>query len=136
MEWIYENPLNCQNDCFCKADVHHKKAVSLLKQISEQRVYTLSVNLLEIYSVIVRRCRERKYNCSAALEQLRMLETNLNIIWVESQKNVHDEIVDKIIETSGKLNYIDAVILKYCLENNADLKTFDKNLMSEYESAM
>lgn len=120
---------------FDSNDVHHKKAVSLLKSIGEQRVYTLSVNLLEIYSVIARRCRERKYDCRTALEQLRMLETNLNIIWVENQKTIHDEIVDKIIETKGKINYIDAIILKYCLDNNAVLKSFDKNMISEYESA-
>jgi len=120
---------------FDSNDVHHKKAVSLLKAIGEQRVYTLSVNLLEIYSVIARRCRERKYDCRSALEQLRMLETNLNIIWVENQKTIHDEIVDKIIETKGKINYIDAIILKYSLDNNAVLKSFDKNLISEYESA-
>ena len=37
---------------FDSNDVHHKKAVSLLTAIGEQRDYTLSVNLLEIYSVI------------------------------------------------------------------------------------
>ncbi|NIU86237.1 MAG: PIN domain-containing protein [Nitrosopumilaceae archaeon] len=116
-------------------DVHHKKAVSLLKSIVEQRVYTLSVNLIEIYSVIAKRCRERKYNSNIALEKLRTLESNINIIWVGNPKDIHDEIVDIMIKTNGKLNYIDSIILKYCLDNGAELKTFNKNLMFEYEAA-
>ncbi len=116
-------------------DVHHKKAVSLLNSIVEQRVYTLSVNLIEIYSVIAKRCRERKYNSNIALEKLRTLESNINIIWVGNPKDIHDEIVDIMIKTNGKLNYIDSIILKYCLDNGAELKTFNKNLMFEYEAA-
>ena len=41
---------------------------------------------------------------------------------------------DFAIPVKGMLNYIDAVILKYCLDNNAVLKSFDKNLISEYET--
>ena len=112
-----------------KKDTHYKNAVRILEELGEERVYILNVNLAEVYSVIARRCRERRYNCKDALGKLRELEANINVIWIENLKETHGEIVDRVIESEGKLNYNDAVLLKFVKDRGAKLITLDKELL-------
>lgn len=112
-------------------DSHYKNAVRILEELGEERVYILNVNLAEVYSVIARRCRERRYNCKDALGKLRELEANINVIWIEDLKGTHVEIVDKVIESEGKLNYNDAVLLKYVRDKGVKLITLDRELLRE-----
>ena len=112
-----------------KKDTHYKNAVRILEELGEERVYILNVNLAEVYSVIARRCRERRYNCKDALGKLRELEANINVIWIENLKETHGGIVDRVIESEGKLNYNDAVLLKFVKDRGAKLITLDKELL-------
>ena len=114
-----------------KKDTHYKNAVRILEELGEERVYILNVNLAEVYSVIARRCRERRYNCKDALGKLRELEANINVIWIENLKETHVEIVDRVIESEGKLNYNDAVLLKYVRDKGIKLITLDRELLRE-----
>ena len=114
-----------------KKNTHYKNAVRILEGLGEERVYILNVNLAEVYSVIARRCRERRYNCKDALGKLRELEANINVIWIENLKETHVEIVDRVIESEGKLNYNDAVLLKYVRDKGTKLITLDRELLRE-----
>ena len=112
-------------------DTHYKNAVRILEELGEERVYILNVNLAEVYSVIARRCRERRYNCKDALGKLRELEANINVIWIEDLREIHEEIVDKVIESEGKINYNDAVLLRYVRDKGVKLITLDRELLRE-----
>jgi predicted nucleic acid-binding protein len=114
-----------------KKDAHHKNAVRMLEDLGDERVYVLNTNLSEIYSVISRRCRERRYDCQEALGKLRELEANINVIWIENLQEIHAEVVDRVIESNGELNYNDAVLLKIVKDEEAKLLTFDKQLKAE-----
>ena len=81
--------------------------------------------------MIARRCRERRYNCKDALGKLRELEANINVIWIENLKETHVEIVDRVIESEGKLNYNDAILLKYVRDKGVKLITLDPELSRE-----
>ena len=112
-----------------KKDTHHKHTLKILEDLGDERVYILNANLAEVYSVIARRCRERGYNCKDALGKLREFEANINVIWIENLKETHGEIVDRVIESEGKLNYNDAVLLKFVKDRGAKLITLDKELL-------
>jgi len=114
-----------------KKDTHYKNAVKILEDLGDERVYILNVNLAEVYSVIARRCRERRYNCKDALGKLRELEANINVIWIENLKETHVQIVDRVMESEGKLSYNDAVLLKYVRDKGTKLITLDKELLRE-----
>ena len=114
-----------------KKDTHYKNAVKILEDLGDERVYILNVNLAEVYSVIARRCRERRYNCKDALGKLRELEANINVIWIENLKETHGGIVDRVIESEGKLNYNDAVLLKFVKDKGAKLISLDRELLRE-----
>jgi predicted nucleic acid-binding protein len=117
-----------------KKDAHHKNAVRILEDLGDERVYVLNTNLSEIYSVIARRCRERRYDCKEALGKLRELEANINVIWIKNLQKIHAEVVDGVIESNGELNYNDLVLLKFVKDEEAKLITFDKQLKAEYKS--
>ncbi|MGH7791085.1 MAG: type II toxin-antitoxin system VapC family toxin [Thermodesulfobacteriota bacterium] len=106
-----------------KKDAHHKNAVRILEDLGDERVYILNTNLSETYSVIARRCRERNYDCKAALGKLRELEASINVIWVENLKEIHAEVVDGVIESNGELNYNDALLLRFVKDEDATLIT-------------
>jgi predicted nucleic acid-binding protein len=114
-----------------KKDAHHKNAVGIIEDLGNERVYVLSTNLSEIYSVIARRCRERKYDCKEALGKLKELEANINIIWLENMQEIHAELADGVIESNGELNYNDVLLLKFVRDEEAKLITFDKQLKVE-----
>lgn len=118
-----------------KKDTHYKNAVWLMEELGDERVYILNVNLAEVYSVIARRCRERKYNCKDALGKLRELEANMNVIWIDNLRESHGEVVDRVIESEGRLNYYDAVLLKFVRDRGAKLITLDRNLKENYDRA-
>ncbi|MGH7902162.1 MAG: type II toxin-antitoxin system VapC family toxin [Thermodesulfobacteriota bacterium] len=118
-----------------KKDTHYKNSVWLMEDLGDERVYILNVNLAEVYSVIARRCRERKYNCKDALGKLRELEANMNVIWIDNLRESHGEIVDRVIESEGRLNYNDAVLLKFVRDSGAKLITLDRYLKENYEQA-
>ncbi len=118
-----------------KKDTHYKNSVWLMEDLGDERVYILNVNLAEVYSVIARRCRERKYNCKDALGKLRELEANMNVIWIDNLRESHGEIVDRVIESEGRLHYNDAVLLKFVRDRGAKLITLDRNLKENYEQA-
>lgn len=117
-----------------KKDAHHKNALRTLEDLGNERVYVLNTNLSEIYSVIARRCRARKYDCREALVMVRELEANINVIWIENPQEIHAEVVDGVIEGKGELSYNDVVLLKYAKDEKATLITFDKQLKVEYQS--
>ncbi len=84
-------------------DVHHEEAKeSIFSYADSEKLIVLSPLLSEAYSVIARRCRERKYDCSEALQRMRELEDLLTVEEL-SYKEYHGRIVKgmlKVLETN------------------------------------
>ncbi len=59
---------------------------------------------------------------------MRELESNINTIWIENLKDIHEEVVSRVIETEGMLNYNDALLSKFVNDRRAKLITLDNNL--------
>ncbi|MDP2166832.1 MAG: PIN domain-containing protein [Thermodesulfovibrionales bacterium] len=115
-------------------DSLHGRAVKEITSLNDENICTINVIIAETYSVIARRCRERGHDCRKTLRVLREFESSLDIIWVEDLKERHPQITDKIIESGGKLNYNDAVLLSFIRKSALNLLTFDKELLTAKET--
>lgn len=89
---------------------------------------TLNLFLSEAWSVIARRCREKKKDWKEPLSILRQFESSLEIIWVEDLKDKHAKIVDEIIKNNEELNYNDVVPVEVLKERGMRLLTLDRAL--------
>lgn len=118
-----------------RSDVFHNKAVKEISRRRNEHMATLSNIMIEVYSVIARRCKEKRYNCQRALELVQSFENSLKIIWLGDIKERHYKTIDTMIKTHGALNYNDALLLNFAKEQNAELLTFDKTLKKAFKSA-
>lgn len=109
-----------------KKDSLHKSAIEKIQNASSNKFAILDVILGEAYSVIARRCRERKYDCENAIKVLREFESGMNIIPIQLN-DLHDEVIDNLIKDST-LNYNDWVLLIFALKNGLSILTLDKKL--------
>ena len=109
-----------------KKDSLHAKAVELIQNCDADLFGTLNILLGETYSVMVRRCKERKYDCSKAVETLRNFEQDLEIVKVDLE-NYHGRIVE-CLKLNFNLNYNDWLLFLYAVENGVEVLTLDKKL--------
>lgn len=65
-----------------RKDSLHKTAKKLIEKDNSDTYAVLDVILGETYSVLIRRCKERKYDCSEAVETLREFERTIIVISV------------------------------------------------------
>ncbi|NPB08221.1 MAG: type II toxin-antitoxin system VapC family toxin, partial [Aquificae bacterium] len=91
-----------------------------------EKYAVLDLILAETYSVLTRRCRERKYDCKKAVETLQALEKELLVIQVPL-KNYHHRVVEKL-KVYPQLNYNDWLLLLYAQDKNLKVLTLDKKL--------
>lgn len=107
-------------------DSLHKEAKKLIKESISDTYAVLDVILAETYSVLTRRCRERKYDCGYAVEKLKELENALYVVPI-CIKRYHNEIVEKL-KNEPELNYNDWLIVIYAKEKGIKVLTLDKTL--------
>jgi len=91
-----------------KKDVHHKRAVSLVQKLEAEKkdIVLMDCILVELYSVIARRSRERGYDISEAFEYIREIENTYPVLMAyEYRAELHQKIVDLIVSTDGKLSF-------------------------------
>ena len=109
-----------------KRDSLHTQAVELIQGSNADLFGTLNILLGETYSVIVRRCKERKYDCSKAVETLRNFEKDLKVIKLNLD-DFHKKVVE-CLKLNPNLNYNDWLLLLYTVENGVKVLTLDKKL--------
>ncbi|MEM3449092.1 MAG: hypothetical protein QXP38_09500 [Nitrososphaerota archaeon] len=111
-----------------RADNLHELAVRKIRSLKNEIFATLNLFLSEAWSVIARRCREKKKDWKEPLSILRQFESSLEIIWVEDLKDKHAKIVDEIIKNNEELNYNDVVPVEVLKERGMRLLTLDRAL--------
>jgi len=90
-----------------RKDVHHQRAVDLIQRLeNEQKDFVLmDCVLVEIYSVIARRSREKGYDLSRAFSYVREIESTYPVIPAYKERvSLHAEVLSLIIDSSGKLS--------------------------------
>ncbi|HDD44135.1 MAG TPA: type II toxin-antitoxin system VapC family toxin [Candidatus Desulfofervidus auxilii] len=111
-----------------RKDSLHKIAVESIKQHKDERFCTINVIIAEAYSVLAKRCRERRFDCKKALRVLKDFENELEVFWIEISKDMHETIVDIMINNEGRINYNDVLLANFVREKRFKLLTFDKKL--------
>lgn len=118
-----------------KKDVYNQYIVDFIKA-NNPDFKILQPILAEAYSVIVRRCRERKYDCKEAVKAIERYENFLTIV---SPKINHSEVVNNL-KINPSLNYNDWLLLLndwllllYALKHKIEILSFDKALIEEYK---
>jgi len=114
-----------------KKDSLHEEAIKLIKRSKVEKYAILDVILAESYSVIVRRCKERKYNCKKAVKALYDFEQDLPVLSVDLEK-YHENVV-KNLKKIPELNYNDWILILFAKNNGFDILTLDKKLKKEFE---
>jgi len=111
-------------------DVHHEKAKeSIFSHADYTDLIVLLPILAEAYSVIARRCKERKYDCREALQRMRELEDLLTVEEL-SYKNYHGRIVKGMLD-NPELNYNDWLLVLYALDSKMEVLSLDNKLKEE-----
>lgn len=110
-------------------DVHHQQAKEIIFSISENSEFVILFPILgEAYSVIARRCKERKYDCQKALRLLRELE---KLFRKETPSaDFHQKTVENMIN-SPELSYNDWLLITYSLSTGLDIVSFDLRLVQK-----
>jgi len=111
-----------------RKDSLHKKAVEIIKHYKDDKFCTIGQIMAEAYSVLARRCRERKFDCRKALKVLKDFENELEIFWIEDLREIHETVVEVMIVNEGKINYNDVLLVNFVKKKQFKLLTFDKNL--------
>ena len=85
--------------------------------------------LVEIYSVIARRSREKGYDLSRAFSYVREIESTYPVIPAYKERvSLHAEVLSLIIDSSGKLSYHDALIALVMKRRGIkEIATFDRD---------
>lgn len=102
-------------------DTWHAKATELIQRITQQQQVNLvyfDCVLNETLSVLGRRLEEQKrsHEFIGLVGRLRMLIPDDAILWVSLDiKRLYPDILALLQETSGKLNFHDALIALKCL---------------------
>ncbi len=114
-----------------RKDVHHQRAVDLIQRLeNEQKDFVLmDCVLVEIYSVIARRSREKGYDLSRAFSYVREIESTYPVIPAYKERvSLHAEVLSLIIDSSGKLSYHDALIALVMKRRGIkEIATFDRD---------
>lgn len=111
-------------------DVHHEEAKEFIFSHADfEKLIVLSPILAEAYSVIARRCRERKYDCREALQRMRELEDLLTVEEL-SYKEYHGRIVKGMLD-NPELNYNDWLLVLYALDSKMEVLSLDRKLKEE-----
>ena len=112
-------------------DVHHQKAVRLAQRLENEKRQILLMDciLVELYSVIARRSRERGYDFSLIFPQIMEIEEMYDIIMAyDYRTRLHTKALNLILLSGGALNYHDALIsLVMKRKRIKQIATFDKD---------
>ncbi len=114
-------------------DALHVKATALLAQVKRQPIQLVYFDcvLNETWSVLGRRLEEQKrsHGFNEVIERVQTRIPDDLIVWVSSDiQRLYAEIIDLIKQTSGKLNFHDALIALKCRELNIEsILSFDKD---------
>lgn len=107
-------------------DAHHERAKEAVFSLAEKADFVVLLPVLgEAYSVIARRCRERKYDCRKALQALKALD--ILLIKEDPVGEYHWRVVDSMVD-SPELNYNDWLIVLYALDRGLRVLSFDYEL--------
>lgn len=112
-------------------DVHHSKALKLIKKLEDEERDLLLIDciLKEVYTVLARRCLERGYKFSEAVSKVKKDLEGFEIIKAYLFVNkIHDDILELMVKTDGRLNYHDALISIVMKEKEIrEIATFDRD---------
>lgn len=115
-----------------KRDSLHKQAVELVEENVHGQFCVLEQIITETYSVIVRRCKERGYDCADAVEKVRELEQRCLLLHVNFT-DYHRRIVDAL-KQNPELNYNDWLLVLFAKDNSFKMLTLDKKVAREAQS--
>ena len=114
----------------CK-DVHHQNAVRLALRLEKERNQILLMDciLVELYSVIARRSREKGYDFSQIFPQITEIEEMYDVILAyDYRARLHLKVLNLILLSGGALNYHDALIsLVMKRKRIKNIATFDRD---------
>ena len=112
-------------------DVHHQRAVRLVARLEkeQQQFVMMDCILVELYSVIARRSREKGFDFSQVLPEIVQLEKMYHVIMAyDYRQKLHAKVLDLMLSSKGALNYHDALIgLAMKRERIRGIATFDKD---------
>ena len=112
-------------------DVHHQRAVKLVARLEKEQHQFVMMDciLVELYSVIARRSREKGYDFSQVLPEIVQLEEMYQVIMAyDYRQKLHRKVLDLMLSSKGALNYHDALIgLAMKRERIRRIATFDKD---------
>jgi len=107
-------------------DYYHEQAKQIYKHLPDNAVLiTHHLVIPEASSVVCRRCKERKINCSFALSTLKEFFKRINISF---QEYSYEKIVEEMNSFGCELSFVDIVLLKETLRLKAFILTFDQKL--------
>lgn len=110
-------------------DVHHSRAAALVSALeNERREFIIPDCVLnEVYTVIARRCLEKGYPFSGVVEEIKVGLERLPVLRAYNLvPKKHDEVIEIMVRTNGRLNYHDALISIAMRENGIKaVATFD-----------
>ena len=110
-----------------RKDNLHREAVERIREIEGKTTFAvLSPILSESYSVIARRCRERKYDCKEAVSALQELESRLEVFHPHFE-DYHLRVVS-LLKENPELNYNDWLLYLFSRDNLLGVVTLDRKL--------
>ena len=110
-----------------RKDSLHREAVDRIREIEGKTTFAvLSPILSESYSVIARRCRERKYDCKEAISAVQELESRLEVLHLRFD-DYHLRVVS-LLKENPELNYNDWLLYIYSRDNLLGVVTLDRRL--------
>ncbi|HZX13764.1 MAG TPA: type II toxin-antitoxin system VapC family toxin [Thermodesulfobacteriota bacterium] len=112
-------------------DVHHNKALNLIRRLEseEKDLLLMDCILNEVYTVLARRSLERGYRFSEIVGKIKNeLESFETIRAYRFVNKIHDNIVELMVRTNGRLNYHDALMSIVMKEKGVEeIVTFDRD---------
>lgn len=111
-------------------DSLHEQSVAVVKENASKRFCILQQIVGETYSVIARRCRERKYDCKEAISRVRELEQRCIILNAPFHQ-YHERVVEKLRKNCD-LNYNDWLLVLFAKENSLNILSLDRKLLEEF----
>jgi predicted nucleic acid-binding protein len=117
-------------------DLWHAQALSLQAALDagEYQIYIFDCVLAEVISLIARRTQERRRAASFAdlVTRLQARFPTKSITWLYPDlPAAYDDVVTMVAESSGELNFNDALIVLSCRKRNiAGLVSFDADFDS------
>ncbi|MFQ5730041.1 MAG: type II toxin-antitoxin system VapC family toxin [Waddliaceae bacterium] len=117
-------------------DIHHKRAVGLVTSLEDEQRDLLLADCIvgEVYTVFARRCVERNYSFSEVVSTIKnQLESIETLKAYPLVNEIHNGIVELMVQTNGRLNYHDALIAIVMRERRIEsIATFDEDFKEIY----